>query len=287
MTHFPLRRPTRGRLQKITRLARAKETTLGARVLKRTRVCGIALVACLVSASPGVAQRHVNQATPFAIGSTLTGKSVLPHRIHWIAHPRGAAVVEVVFLIDGKKAWVEREAPYSFGYDGNWLVTSALSPGKHRFTVRAKTAGGKTAQRTTIARVLPAVPPPAPLAATWERVVTQKEAGPETPGGKWVLSIDKVGWSVKDPNGYDNWIDAAYLADGRAQLRGGIWLSPFDEKSSTRGGNGWCHESNVPVDYIWAVSADTLTITLAGTDACGDRANKQSQIVAGVWTRAA
>ncbi len=45
-------------------------------MLKRMRVCGIALVACLVTASPGAAQRHAKQATPFTIGSTLTGKTV-------------------------------------------------------------------------------------------------------------------------------------------------------------------------------------------------------------------
>ena len=243
--------------------------------------------ACLIASTSALAHSTGRRAQPFAVTSTLEGKNVLPHRIHWLARPTGSTVriVEVVFLIDGRKSWIEETAPYSYGDDGNWLVTSALSPGKHRFTVRAKAANGRTAQRTTVARVLPAVAPPAPLAATWQRLVTQEEAGSETPGGLWTISIDAAGWSIKDPQGYENWIDAAYLADGRVQLRGGIWTNPFDEAITKRGGNGWCQETNAPVDYVWAVSADTLTIAHDGADACGSANNKESQIVAGTWTR--
>ena len=253
----------------------------------RTRAFAGIGVACLIASSSALAQSTGRRAQPFAITSTLEGKNVLPHRIHWLAHPKGGAlrIVEVVFLIDGRKSWIEKTAPYSYGDDGNWLVTSALSPGRHRFTVRAKAANGRTAERTTVARVLPAPTPPTPLAATWQRLVTPEQAGSETPGGLWMISIDGAGWRIKDPEGYENWIDAAYPADGGVQLRSGIWTNPFDPAITKRGGNGWCQETNASVDYVWAVSANTLTIAHAGADACGSPNNKQSQIVAGAWTR--
>ena len=118
-----------------------------------------------------------------------------------------------------------------------------------------------------------------------QRQVTQDEAGSETPGGLWIISVDRAGWRIKDPQGYENWIDAAYPADGRFELRGGIWTNPFDPAITKRGGNGWCQETNAPVDYVWAVSADLLTIAHDGADACGSPNNKESQIVAGAWTR--
>src|SRR5258705_10912688 len=103
----------------------------------RARRYGLVIVTCLIAASPATARSGGGEgAPPFGVTSTLDGKTVLPHRIHWIARPSGASITEVDFLIDGRKAWVERERPYTYGDDGNWLVTSALSPGKHRFTVR-------------------------------------------------------------------------------------------------------------------------------------------------------
>jgi hypothetical protein len=46
-------------------------------------------------------------------------------------------VREVDFLIDGRQPWVERKSSYAYAEDGGFLVTSWLTPGKHRFTVRA------------------------------------------------------------------------------------------------------------------------------------------------------
>jgi hypothetical protein len=72
----------------------------------------------------------------------------------------------VDFLIDGRLRWVEHSAPYSYGSDGNFLVTSFLSTGSHRFTVKATTTAGKTASTTVIARVAAAPDPPRALAGT-------------------------------------------------------------------------------------------------------------------------
>src|SRR5450755_1883985 len=102
-------------------------------------------------------------AKPFNLASTLDGKTVLPHRIHWLALPALAAskVKEVDFLIDGRLAWVEQTAPYSYADDGGYLVTSVLEPGRHPFPVRALPFSAQAAAAPGTARVLPAPPAPA------------------------------------------------------------------------------------------------------------------------------
>jgi hypothetical protein len=269
----------------------------------RSSVASVVLLAFVIAVTPAAARSRAGDAQSFSVASTLDGKTVLPHRIHWLARPSGAAskILEVDFLIDGRKSWIEKKSPYVYGDTGNWLVTSALSPGRHRFTVRAKAKNGTTAQRTTIARVLPAAPPPSELAGSWERVVTKEQAGPVTPAGTWGITIDSTGWTVRDPDGArgcgcGSWIDVAYLPGNRVELRSGIWTQPKDARAAKRFGNGWCNEThapanydlygtNAPVDYDWSVSADTLTVTLNGSDRCGPANAKQDWIVAGVWTR--
>ena len=78
-----------------------------------------------------------------------------------------------------------------------------------------------------------------------------------------------------------NWVDVAYWAAGRLEGRGGIWTSPVEGS----GGNGWCGDTNAPVDYTWQVSGRTLTVTLVGVDRCGDPKNVQHFIWAGDWVR--
>jgi hypothetical protein len=137
----------------------------------------------------------------------LEGKNVLPHRIHWLARPKGGSlrIAEVDFLIDGRTSWIENTAPYSYGDDGNWLVTSALSPGKA--PVHGSREGcqredrteddGRPRRRCGCSA--------APLAAAWQRLVTPERRIGDS-GGLWMISVDAAGWSIKDPQGYENWI---------------------------------------------------------------------------------
>jgi hypothetical protein len=260
---------------------------------KLIRVPAPLLLAFAIAASPAVARAGTGGAHPFVVKSTIDGKTELPQRVHWIAKPGIAAskVVEVIFLIDGKIAWVEHKPPYVYGNDGNWLVTSAFKPGLHRFTVRTTTADVKTVSKTVKARVLPAAAPPAQLAGSWQRTVTKEQAGSDTPPGPWGITIDSTGWIIRDPDGFracacGNWIDAAYISSNLLELRSGIWTQPNNDQVKL-GGNGWCNDTNAPVQYTWAVSADTLTLTLNGPDLCGDSTGKQDGVVAGVWTRVA
>jgi DNA-binding SARP family transcriptional activator len=105
--------------------------------------------------------------------SSLDGKTVLPQRTRWVAHPDvpSSAVREVDFIIDGKLRWVERIPPYYYGGDENgsnpgYLITTWLSAGQHVFTSEVVKADGKSATDVVTARVLPAPRPPAALAGT-------------------------------------------------------------------------------------------------------------------------
>ena len=68
------------------------------------------------------------------VTSTLDGHTSLPLRIHWQAFPSAPDVdlPEVDFLIDGRLGWAQPNTPYFYGDDGNWLVTSFLTPGGAR-----------------------------------------------------------------------------------------------------------------------------------------------------------
>ena len=90
-------------------------------------------------------------------------------------------------------------------------------------------------------------------------------------------------WKIRDPFGTGNFIDVAYLSGGRLQARGGIFTKP----SSAFEGNGWCQDLNAPVNYRWAVSADTLTLTHYGSDRCTDGSESEKQHYAwnGTWTK--
>ena len=127
---------------------------------------GLALMAFgLASAAPARA--------PFAVRSTLDRKTVLPHRIRWLAFPHvpTSQVREVEFLIDGKVRWIEHNAPYSYSDDGGLLVTTWLGPGPHRFTVRATSTSGRKAMDTVIARVVALPSLPTALSGSWRREI--------------------------------------------------------------------------------------------------------------------
>jgi hypothetical protein len=237
-------------------------------VPRRTRIAFMTLLACAVAATPAGAGGHKQE---FKVGSTLAGKKVLPHRIHWLGFPRIAEsnVKRVDFLIDGKLRWIEHNPPYTYGFDGNYLVTSWLAPGRHKFTVRVTAKGGQVGRSSTTARVLAARPPPAQLAGTWKRNVK---------GGTWRLVVDKIGWRFRGPGGAGDLVDVGYLSAGGLEARGGIHMTNRNPQE----GNNWCNEPFEPVRYRWSVDGGSLSLTLAGPKRC----DGQSDVWAGRWTRA-
>jgi hypothetical protein len=248
-------------------------------------------------------------ATPFTVTTTLAGKRVLPRRIHWVASTNVAAskVDEVRFFVDGgKPRWVEESAPYTFGDDEGgthkgYLVTTWLSPGKHRFTVRATALDGRTAESTVVARVGAAHAPPAALAGTWRRVVPDTTAAPGSgttgnptdtilPTGTYTMVIDKRWIQVRFPGTFqtpqsdstgEGWIlDSDYTAGPHAlRVFGAV---TFDTHHGQAELGWWCWPDGPPADYLWSANGDTLTLRPRnGADPCGVR----RFVWAGEWKR--
>jgi hypothetical protein len=213
----------------------------------------------------------------FTITSTLDGKTVLPLRIPWIAHPRipQVQVKKIDFFIDGRRAWTEHHAPYTYGDDGNRLVTTFLKPGLHTFTVRALTATGKAATDTVKARVIAAPAPPAKLAGAWTRIVTPadlKKGPPGPPAGRWTITVTSIGWSTGP---HDNF-DVRYLPNGNIVM-GPEVVTPVQQTGAFCG---------VDPLHTWTVSLSpddkSMQLNPSGKDSCGDRV----AIMQGTWTRA-
>jgi hypothetical protein len=268
----------------------------------RRLVEALILVAALAALAPQVAPA----ATAFRITSTLDGKTVLPHRIHWIGAPGlpDSRIKQVDFLIDGRVAWREQQAPYTYADDGGYLVTSWLTPGRHRFTVRAIAKDGRSASDTVVARVLPPPDVPGALAGTWRRTVTDTSGAPSpnsagnptgtlTPPGTYSLTFDRrwiqdVFPCTSSPCKYDGKTGAGGMFDtdwtpgqGRFEAGGGITFRIF--KDTDRLAGWWCETYGPAATYTWSVNGDTLTLApVGGSDTCGVR----GFIWSGQWTRA-
>jgi hypothetical protein len=241
----------------------------------RTGAATVAAAIAVVATGSAVA----SHAKTFTVSSTLSRTRVLPHRIHWLGKPslRPSRIREVDFLIDGRRAWVEHRAPYSYGYDGNYLVTSWLKPGLHSFTVIAVATDGRRATVSSKARSLSPATAPAALAGSWQRQVSAAEAGSFGRAGIWTLSVDRVGWRLLDPSRRQGaLVDVAYLSPTTLEARGGIATRDHDAREN----NAWCDEPFQPVRYHWHVG-DRLVLTLAGPKRC----DGQSRVWAGDWTR--
>jgi hypothetical protein len=274
----------------------------------------VALLALSATQATGIASGAADRnrgaaSTPFKITSTLDGKTELPRRMRWIATPSLPAyqVSKVQFFIDGgKPRWEEEHAPYTYGEDENgrhqnYLVTSWLTPGRHRFTVRVLAVGGRKAQSTVVARVLPTPAPPATLAGTWRRTIDDTSGAPaagtagnptetHTPPGTYTMVVEKRWIQMRFPGAYrlpksettgEGWIlDSDYTA-GPSIVRalGSVVFRPFHDEAE---GGQWCWEDGPPSQYMWSVSGDTLMLTpVGGLDACPIR----GFVWAGEWTR--
>lgn len=247
-------------------------------------VAAAALAAGCSSGHAATTSPSTSQAR-LTVTSTLDGHTTLPPRIHWQAFSNAppARISKVYFLIDGQLGWEETNAPYFYGRDGNWLVTSFLTPGEHTFTVRVITKDAQTATKTVKASVTAPAAPPAALARTWTRVVTPADLSKATsdeppPSGRWRLQIGPTGWQLHDPEGGGQLFDVGLEPGGRAQMRPTIEYPPYGNSNS----GGFCADTD-PL-WIWTYSteghAKTLTLRPVGHDPCGDRV----AILAGTWT---
>jgi len=275
------------------------------RILRRSifapLVIGAALALTPAAASSGASSEQAR----FSVTSSLDGKSVLPHRIAWLAYPSlgRSKVARVDFLIDGRRVrWTERNPPYRYADDGGYLVTSWLTPGRHRFRVRATAKDGSVATNTVVARVSPAPTPPAKLAGTWQRTIDTSSAPKPgskgnptstfTPSGVYRITFEKrwikdqfpgkFVYPASNKTGHGFIFLSDYTFSPRLlHVRGEVIFHPISFKLAE--GGWWCHEGGPAADYRWTVSGRTLTLApVRGTDGCGIR----GFIWTGEWTRA-
>jgi hypothetical protein len=211
----------------------------------RKRLLVLVLLAGVVAVSSALAGRSD---AGFTVTSSLDGKTVLPIRSHWIATPNDTQSIDHVdYFIDGYHAWTQHQAPWYYGDNGNWLITTFLKPGMHKFVVRAYDVANQLATDTVQAQVLPARKPPAKLAGSWK-------------SGSQMLLIAKNGWTIH-PNAI---VDAQYLTNGTIVLGPQI----IDRPEQTP----YCG-SNPPQTWKATIAAGDKRMTLApiGKDACGIR----------------
>jgi hypothetical protein len=256
-------------------------------------VIGLGGLAVALGATSAVAE----PSAAFTIRTSLDGKTVLPHRIRWIAYPSAPVLFPgVEFLIDGKVVFANRLEPFAFGADGRdeatrtvktgYLVTSWLSPGKHAFTVRARGLGANrktTATSTVVARV--AAPPAAlaQLTGTWQRNLTTAVPpdrnvlyrGVTAQPGTYRIAVDRRFIRMSGPAPRKH-IKIDYVSGpATITIRGPVWTGDPDEGAV-------CDPWGPEATYSWSVSDRTLTLAPASSaDACKQR----GAIVTGEWTR--
>jgi hypothetical protein len=267
-----------------------RRRALTAAVVPLACVTAVLATTTAVAAHPWFTMRRVavvpagtpvaSRTTTFTISSTLSGRHVLAHRVHWLGKPSlpPSEIRQVDFLIDGRRSWVEHHAPYSYGYDGNYLVTSWMTPGLHTFTVVAVAINGRRATISSRARTSAPKPPPAVLAGSWQRRISAADAGASGRAGVWTLIVSPIGWRFLDPSRRRGaLVDVAYLSRNTIEARGGIATRDRDPREN----NPWCDEPFQPVRYHRHAAANRLTLTLTGPRRC----DGQSRVWAGDWTR--
>jgi hypothetical protein len=267
--------------------------------MKLRPAIAILALTCAALLVPALAEAKTKRPT---VTSTLDGKTVLPHRVRWIAFPHlnGQDVKEIAFLIDGKVRWLPDELPWTYSGTGGFLVTSFLTPGLHRFTVRVKSSDGRIAIDTVRARVIPTPEPPAPLAGKWQRNVPNPvppDAGAtgdsSVPAGVWTLIFERrfaetIAPGTFDPvesqnTGFGYILDSDYTPKATSfHIAGAVSIQALHDEDQ-RGG-WWCNPGGPEADYTWSVSGTALTLApVGGTDAC----NQRGGILTGTWTRVA
>jgi hypothetical protein len=75
--------------------------------------------------------------------SPLVRRSVSGN-VRWEAKPGGTDVSSIVFLVDGKHRWTEREPPYVFNGDEGVWETAEVRPGPHVLTLVVQREDGTT-----------------------------------------------------------------------------------------------------------------------------------------------
>ena len=205
-------------------------------------------------------------APPLAVTSSIADGTNLMTPTAWIATVTGQSasspVNRVEFLIDGKLAWVEQNAPYSFNDDGNLLIPSVLDPASHRLLVNVYTAAGVAATaEATVTTSRPAVPATLEGKGFKHQTPAQKCATCDAPGGVWRMEFGGDGViRFDDPLGGKGTEAFVATSDGVLTLYGPTsWIVPKEAQG------GFCHIEGIAT-MKWQISGANLILSTSGSD---------------------
>ncbi|WP_027483532.1 hypothetical protein [Deinococcus pimensis] len=247
----------------------------------RTVTLGSALAMTLLAGTWSAPASAAPAGAKVTVTSSLRGKTSLPLRSKWTATVNLPAedVQSVNFFIDGRMAWSEKNAPYVFGADDGFLITTFLAPGRHTFTTTVLTKESRVASDTVELNVASAPPPPTALNGVWTR--SRTDANPILTG-RWRLTFDRVGAWVLDPVG-TGVVEQSNIAGNVLTLLGPVRMSPEEEGVFAHGAHVWghiCEEGSPAGTFRWTVSGDRLTLTAVDAG-CSNR----QDLLQGTWIR--
>jgi hypothetical protein len=206
--------------------------------------------------------------------SSVSDRATLAGALQWTAVATRVRaedpVARVDFLIDGRRRWTDRHAPFVFNGDRNALHPWILARGSHRLAVRLVTTRGRTVGTASEVTVAPAPPVPPALAGRWTRRLT---AARTLPPGVWHARFAANGVIFfTGPRGARGAEAFTAIRTGLITLAGPvIWLAPQQLCDAERS-----------APYGWRVHGPALTLTTRHDSRCPNRA----ALFAGTWTHA-
>lgn len=229
-----------------------------------------ALALSLAGCGPG---SHA-AAPSLRVVSSVSDRATLAATLQWTAVATGVRsedpVARVDFLIDGRRRWTDRHAPFVFNDDRNALHPWILARGSHRLAVRLVTTRGRTVGTASEVTVSPAPPIPSALTGRWTRRLT---AARTLPSGVWHARFAANGVVFfAGPRGVRGAEAFTAIGTGLIALAGPVlWLAPEQLCDAER-----------PAPYGWYVHGAALTLTTRHDSRCSNRA----ALFAGTWTHA-
>ncbi|MET0614050.1 MAG: hypothetical protein ABW142_01295 [Thermoleophilaceae bacterium] len=218
-----------------------------------------------------------------SVSSSVAEGAELSDPLRWTARVAGARsgeVASVRFVIDGKTAHVEREAPYEFAGRGNLLLPGTVDPGTHTFAVDAELTDGSrltAASTATVSNDAQGVP--REVLGHWTRTVTAAEVrrtddfrdpsyGEPLPVGTWTLEIggDAVAGYVDPTPAHD-----LTVGQVRFQRGGGLVVGNEIPNFPRASEGGFCPDTVGTGEYRWSLEGDELVVRAVDDRECADR----------------
>jgi hypothetical protein len=216
--------------------------------------------------------------------SSVSDRATLAGALQWTAVATRVRaedpVARVDFLIDGRRRWTDRHAPFVFNDDHNALHAWILARGSHRLAVRLVTTLGKTVSTASKVTVAPTSAVPSALVGLWTRRLTaadiRRASGRALLAGVWHARFASDGVVFfAGPRGASGTEAFTALRTGLIALAGPVlWLAP-DQRPE----GGLC-EAERFAPYGWQVHRNALTLTTRHDNRCSNRA----VLFGGTWT---